>query len=350
MRHRDLDPGPSTRLRRAAATACLLGAALAAPSAGAQQPGPPLPQCPAAAGAGLAPGAHDAVIRGVRIWYCVAGGDRSGAPPVVFLHGGPGQGSHHFAALVGPRMERSLRMVYLDQRGSGRSERPFTGEYTLDALVEDLEGLRRVLGVPRISLVGHSFGGTLALEYAGRYPEHVHRIVFAAGLWNTPAQNRLRCESLNRRHPGLGARVLGDSAAAEAARRGDCEWFWQLPEAEREPINAALMFPDSAVRIRLDSVVAASGLRNTGELSSGLFRSGLMEYRFAAAQRLTMPVLVISGRSDGAAVSEGLRELTRLLPNATFREFESSGHFVYLDEPERFAREVSAFLSSATRP
>ena len=87
----------------------------------------------------LAPGVHQRVVNDVRLWYRVAG--RGDGIPVVFLHGGPGQGSQSFAALAGPAMERSHRMVYLDQRGCGRSERPWDGAYSLDALLEDLEAL-----------------------------------------------------------------------------------------------------------------------------------------------------------------------------------------------------------------
>jgi proline iminopeptidase len=105
------------------------------------------------------------------------------------------------------------------------------------------------------------------------------------------------------------------------------------------------MFPDSAVRLRLDSVEKASGLRHGGEVDAATFRP-FLKYRFSAHQRLTMPVLVIAGRHDGAAASEGLRDLTRLLPNGRYLEYEQSGHFVYLDEPERFARDVTAFLTS----
>ena len=57
-----------------------------------------------------------------------------------------------------------------------------------------------------------------------------------------------------------------------------------------------------------------------------------------------MPVLVVAGRHDGAARPEGLRELAGRLPNARFVEYEGSGHFVYLDEGDRFARDVIAFL------
>jgi proline iminopeptidase len=308
----------------------------------------PVPSASAQPAAGLRDGPHEVVVGGVSLWYRVAGRAAPGAAPVVFLHGGPGQGSAHFAALTGPLLEPSLRMVYYDQRGSGRSGRPATREYTLPLLVEDLEGVRQSLGVPRIALIGHSFGATLALEYAARYPEHVSAVAVVAGLWDVPLQIRLRCERTAATFPQVAARVLGDSAGA-AGRQPGCDWFWRLPEAEREAMNNALMFPDSAVRIRLDSVQAATGTRNTGELGAGLFRSGLLEHRFAAARRLTMPVLVISGRHDGTAVSEGLRELARQLPNARFVEFPNSGHFVYLDEPGRFARELSAFFASRRR-
>ena len=123
-------------------------------------------QSASAADAGLRTGEHNVVLNGVRVWYRVAGNAPSALPPLVFLHGGPGYNSHSFAVLAGPRLEPSLRVVYYDERGSGRSERPWTGHYQLDTLVEDVEALRRALGVPKIALMGHSFGGTLAL--AGR--------------------------------------------------------------------------------------------------------------------------------------------------------------------------------------
>ena len=292
---------------------------------------------------GLRDGPHDVVINGVRLWYRVAGASAAGIPPVVFLHGGPGQGSYHFAALAGPYLERSLRLVYFDQRGSGRSERPWTRDYDMSTLVEDIEGLRRELGVDQLALIGHSFGGTLALEYAAKYPERVSALVFVAGLWDAPLQGRYRCEQMKT--------LYRDSTdVAGALGEGDnCDGFWKLPQARRGAINNALMFPDSMVRRRLDSVTVASGLRYGGELDAALMKAGLLEYHFTAYQRLTMPVLVVAGRHDRAVVSEGLRELTRRLPNARFVEYEHSGHFVYLDEPDRFAGDMTVFLTAARK-
>jgi proline iminopeptidase len=294
---------------------------------------------------GLRSGSHEVELNGARHYYRVAGPARADVAPVVFLHGGPGQGSAHFEGLMGPLMERELRMIYFDQRGSGLSERPASGDYAITTLVQDIEALRGTLGVPRIALVGHSFGGLLALEYAAKYPERVSHLVFVAGLFDTRLQCRLRVERLAALRPDAYARVRGDTLNRDGTRRSDCEMeFVALRGADREAFNTELMGLNPTVMARMDSVNAARNVRNTGEMSRALFAAGLLQYRFTQLSRLTMPALVIAGRHDGAAGPIGLRELARQLPRARFVEYERSGHFVYLDEPERFASEVAAFI------
>lgn len=299
---------------------------------------------PGDASGGLRPGAHTIVVDGVRLWYCVAGNARPDVPPVVFLHGGPGGSSYDWAALAGPQLERSLRMVYFDQRGSGRSERPWTGEYSIDRLVEDVEGLRRALGVPKIAIMGHSFGGLLGLEYAAKYPEHVSRLVFVAGLSDAATSGRSMCQRLAQTNPEAYARAVADSA--DRASSAGCNWWRGLRGEERQAFLSANMYPDSSVRIRRDSVIARSGLRNTQELSQALFKAGLGNYRFTAHERLTMPVLIVVGRHDYQVGMEAPQDLARRLPNARLLVYEKSGHHLHLDEPERFAREVTAFLTA----
>lgn len=292
--------------------------------------------------AGLRGGVHEVVVNGVRLWYRVAGSAPADAPPVVFLHGGPGQGSQSFAALAGPWLEPRLRMVYFDQRGSGRSERPWTGEYALETLVEDLDGLRRALGVPRIAIIAQSFGGVLGLEYAARYPDRVSRMVIAAGLSDTPGSIRAQCERLAQVHPQVHARVL------EEARRtgsGTCNIFQALPDSLRGDFFQANMYPVASTRDRVEHADTAGGLRNTGELGGYLFSHGLMEWRFAGHDRLTMPVLVIAGERDYQIGLQPQRDLAERLPDAELRVYEGAGHFMYVDQPERFARDVAAFFN-----
>lgn len=297
----------------------------------------------------LATGAHEIVVDGVRFWYRVAGRARAGVPPVVFLHGGPGYNSQSFAVLAGPRLEPSMRMVYYDQRGSGRSERPWTGDYSIPRLVEDVEGLRRALGVPQIAIIGHSFGGTLALEYAARYPAHVARMVLIGAAADIPAACRARVDYLALHHAAVLARARADTAGRGGRPRDDCDLaFSTLPDSERGRLNDAVMFPDSMKRRLQDSVDAASGLRNTGELSRALFDHGLLHYHFAQPRRLTMPVLILAGRADYAIGIAQQRALARELPDARVLEYPHAGHFLYLDEPERFTRDVTAFLGATS--
>jgi proline iminopeptidase len=267
-------------------------------------------------------------------------------PPVVFMHGGPGQGSYHFAALSGPALETSLRLVYFDQRGSGRSERPWTRDYSLPTLIDDIEALRRALGVPRIALVAHSFGSALALEYAAKYPERVSRMVIFDGISDVPASARSQCDRLAAVSPEAYARSAASGKAP--VDPSECSVTRALSGRELTAFFRASMFPDSTAAARLDSVYAASGLRNTGELSATLFGTGGMgQWRFAAYERLTMPVLVIAGRRDYQVGLEPQRELARKLPNGRLLVYDESGHYPNLDEPARFARDVVGFLTEA---
>ena len=215
--------------------------------------------------------------------------------------------------------------------------------------MQDIEGLRQSLDAPEITQLGHSFGGLLALEYAARYPDRVARIVIVAGMWDMTVQCPLRLAVLAERAPDAFARVRSDTLRSDGSRRSDCELEFEAFDSgvEREAYNSAIMFPDSITRLQLDSVTAASGLRNTGEIGNALFTQGLLDYRLNQPSAIDVPVLVIAGRHDGASVASGLELLAERLPNAAFRLFERSGHFVYLDEPERFVREVTSFVLEA---
>lgn len=293
--------------------------------------------------AGLSKGPHEIVVNGVRLWYRVAGNAPADAPPVVFMHGGPGQGSQSFAALAGPRLEPSLRMVYFDQRGSGRSERPWNDAYSIPLMVEDVEGLRQALGVPRIALLAQSFGAVLALEYAARYPQHVSKVVIAAGLIDAPTSIRGQCARLAELDPAAHVR------AAAAGGPGGCDVFQAYSGAQREAFTAGLMYPNPGVQAVLEAADTAGGLRNTGVVGRALFPQGLLEYRFARHDRLTMPVLVIAGERDFQVGLEAPRDLARRLPDAELLVYEGAGHFMYLDQPERFTQDITAFFAAGSR-
>ncbi len=101
-------------------------------------------------------------------------------PVCLFIHGGPGQGSTTFQHLVGQELADCLTMVYIDQRGSGKSGKAQTQDYSLERMVKDINEIRKVLEVEKVYLMAHSFGGVLAVNYAQKYPEHVQGLILAS--------------------------------------------------------------------------------------------------------------------------------------------------------------------------
>lgn len=307
----------------------------------------------------LPSGEHQATINGVKLWFKVAGQERRGEPPVLFLHGGPGYNSYSFEKTIGAQLEAHVQMVYLDERGSGRSERPVNRDYTMTTLVQDVEALRRSLGIQRLSLMGHSFGGTIALEYASRYPEHVAKLIILDGAADMPATFALWAKQIEQRYPAEWHSTLnsptGETLQRAEASHIDCaiakaEFSAEmatLKKADFQAFHDWQQFHSQGPLRQQKAIDQASGLRNTGEISSVYFGEdiGFPCYRFIAFARLTMPVLVIVGRYDGAIGVEQMRTLATHLPNARFDEFADSGHFTYAEQPQKFVQDVTSFLA-----
>jgi proline iminopeptidase len=289
---------------------------------------------------GLSPGPHTVVMDGVRFWYCVDGNPSGSHAPVVFVHGGPGEGSQHFAALTGPTLDSAMQLVYFDQRGSGRSERPWTGDYAISTLVEDIERLREHLGVGRISLIAHSFGGMLALEYAAAHPQRVERVVIVSGLSDVAASTRSVCERLASIDTAAYAR-----ATAKPLPGGLCNPFAAYSGAAREAFDRASMFPDTSVATAVTTADRRGGLRNTGEMSRAMFNlPDIFTTRFTKYDRVTVPVLVVAGREDYQIGLAPQKALAEHLPHGRFLVIQNAGHFPHVDAPAVFAQAVIGFF------
>lgn len=117
---------------------------------------------------------------GLALYY-----DKSGkGVPLVYLHGGPGYWSKSFQYFSQNLLEEKLEMIYLDQRGCGRSEHSPMKDYSLNRVIDDIEELRKFLGISEWYVMGHSFGGILAVNYAKRFPERTKGIILSNATLN----------------------------------------------------------------------------------------------------------------------------------------------------------------------
>lgn len=269
-------------------------------------------------------------INGYDLYYRELGTDK-GLPPVILVHGGPGHSSLSFKNGF-DFLAQQTRVIFYDQRGSGNSQiKPNPNDYNIEQLVEELEALRRdVVKADKVILVGHSFGSALVQRYAIKYPEHVEKMVISGGIRiNNGMSNRFVWKYFGGL---LYSTALGfppaDSKSADA-------WFTKSSEKD----NPNRMFDKSNTAI----------LQDTGTLSFAPWRENsfsLVGYDYKKElNQLQVPTLFIYGIADSQYTGKPVAdELCTMLPNCQSVAFEKSGHWAFLEEPEKFQQVLKDFL------
>jgi proline iminopeptidase len=124
---------------------------------------------------------------GVMIYYATFGRGE----PLVIAHGGPGASHDYFLPYL-LALARHNRLIFIDERGSGRSEKlEDPAGYTVENMVEDVEAVRQALSLGKISLLGHSYGGALAQAYALKYQKNLTHLILASTWSSTVALNQV---------------------------------------------------------------------------------------------------------------------------------------------------------------
>jgi proline iminopeptidase len=110
-----------------------------------------------------------------KVWTKTVG---DGPVKILLLHGGPGAGHDYLEAMESFLPQAGIQLIYYDQLGCGNSDRPDDPAlWTLPAYVDEVEDVRRGLGLDRFVLYGHSWGGMLAIDYALKYEDRVRGMV-----------------------------------------------------------------------------------------------------------------------------------------------------------------------------
>lgn len=106
--------------------------------------------------------------------------------PCLYIHGGPGADSYFLEKLAGDYLEQHFQMIYLDQRGSGRSSSPKDNNFTMDRMIKDFEEIRKSLGIDSWITLGHSFGGILQIGYIQRNSSVIDGMIMINCTLNIP--------------------------------------------------------------------------------------------------------------------------------------------------------------------
>ncbi|HUH14445.1 MAG TPA: alpha/beta fold hydrolase [Gaiellaceae bacterium] len=267
-------------------------------------------------------------------------------PPIVVLHGGP-ELDHRYLLPELDRLAGSFRLVYYDQRGRGRSADGVSPEdVTLDSELADLESIRRHFGLARVAVLGHSWGGLLAMEYAVRHPDRVSHLV----LLNTvPASHagflRLRAELRERRAPGE-VEAMEAIAAGDRYRRGDLDAEAEylrlhFRTALREPRHLEAILGRLRESFTPETVLKARAIDH--RLGEETWESEHFDLH-PALRELDVPTLVLHGEDDFIPV-ELAAHVADSIPHALLTVLPECGHFSYLERPEAVQRSVAALFA-----
>jgi proline iminopeptidase len=281
----------------------------------------------------MKPGRHYFRAGGHRLAYHVHGAGE----PVIAIPGGPGF-SHSYLRM--PLLERRSRMLYLDNIGSGDSDRfanPAGYSRALD--VANLEALREHLQRDRLTLLGHSAGGFIAQQYALDHPGRVERLVlYATTPTNGAAFDISLADELEARSRAPG---YADAIAC----------FRQAFTSLLEPADADRILGE-AFKLYLYDFEADGGavlqtLRRTSSLDIARMQRGTsvdFDYR-PGLPSLDMPVLIVSGSRDFICAPRLAEMIHACIPGSRLLTMQRSGHLAHLEEPGLFAEAVASFLA-----
>ncbi|MHB8733826.1 MAG: proline iminopeptidase-family hydrolase [Terriglobales bacterium] len=284
---------------------------------------------------------------GVLIYYTTLGQ----GPPLLIVHGGPGASHDYFLPYLLP-LARHHRLIFIDERGSGRSQKlEDPSGYTVENMVEDVEAVRQGLDLGAISLLGHSYGGVLAQAYALKYQQHLSHLILCSTFPSTREMNQVFVRMEQKMTPALRQRIHRLEAAGlyghgkpyeqnrypadyMVAAWGDAYFpylYRNHPDPNYDPMQSGVM--------AWDLYRAMWG--SHGEfVIDGNLKS--VEY-VDRLPSIHVPTLITAGDHDECDPALS-RQMHEKIAGSKLVIFPRSGHMTFVDQPGLFIRTVADFL------
>lgn len=280
------------------------------------------------------PGAGRLVeVDDTRLWVLEIGEGH----PVILLHGGPGLDHTELRPWLDPLAGR-FRLVYVDQRGHGRSDRAPLATLTLPRLVADVDALAGALGFDAFSVLGYSFGSFVALQHAVDVGT-ASRYVLAGCVPSARWLARIELELRRFEPPELRDRVAAAwDMEARVETEEECRQLLidQLPFHFHRMGEAYDRFVQNLDHMRF----SPEALRHFADSDYGSIE---VEGRLRDVRR---PVLVIAGGHDRVCAPEAGYVIADAAPRGDYVVLEDAGHMMFCEATGAFIRAVERFLES----
>lgn len=272
-------------------------------------------------------------INGTNIFLSITGQGET----LVVLHGGPGLNHSYFKPHLNA-LNKKFRLVYYDQRASGKSNSPSPDSISIKFLMEDLDAIRKELKLEKLNLLAHSWGAVLATHYALSYPAHVDKIIFS-----NPAM-------LSREYDSAAVQLINNKTSKDDSTRraqlmaGGNLSVEQYDELMHISFNASAYDRSSIKKINLNlppDFINANRVLFTGLMKDEAAQANLYD----SLKTFSFPVLIIHGESDAIPLPS-IERLKNNIAGSTLVILNKSGHFPFVEEPETYVRIVTDFMLS----
>ena len=260
---------------------------------------------------------------------------------LLCLHGGPGV-PHYYLLPLAKLASNNFRVVFYDQLGVGGSEKPEDSSlFNIERGAEEVEGVRKALGLGKIYLLGSSYGGALALQYALKYQQHIKKLIIASGLASV---SETVAEMVR-------LKTLLPKEVQEVMKKYEQKWAFLHPEylkaVELYYHNFLCRLPEWPEQV----------VRALNELSVPVYftQNGPNEFTIIGTWKgwditerlpeIKVPTLVTVGKYDEVTpkIAETIHHGIR---GSLLKVFENSAHLTMWDEEEKYLKTVREFIES----
>ena len=260
--------------------------------------------------------------------------------PMVLLHGGPGA-THHYFHPEFSRASEFSQVIYYDQRGCGISDYKAGTGYSVEQGADDLDKLRKALGIEKWVVVGSSYGGLLAQYYSVKYPDSLIGLVLVDASEAGPIklEPTRQYDYMSKEERARIREIYSDKQLTEAQSvfNGHLNGDWKRQNYYKPTI-------DELARMALYEWKHDPAFRPAMEDS--INRIDLL----GAFDKCPIPTLIIEGRWDLTWNTDKPGKLQEEHPGSKLVMFEQSAHLPFSDEPERFFAVLKEFVSSVHAP
>ena len=273
-----------------------------------------------------------------RLFYEVVGtGD-----PIVVVHGGPGL-DHNYLRPGLDVLATSHTLVYYDQRGTGRSDFPLDpGSINLAAFVSDIDALRQVMGYDKITVLGHSFGGLIALAYAMAHPDDVKALIL---MDTAEPGKRFQDQAALRQKAARTPEDSTELARLMASPGYEAHDAATLSEVYRVAYRSTFLDPRRVDELNLKLLPSTA---HNGAQVAQLLGADMTDLDWwDRLPSLTVPTLVLQGKADPEPMAMA-QALIQAIPGARLAVLDS-GHFPEIEDPTGLVAAVSNFLAQLAR-